>query len=725
MSRFDPPSVRRPRPKPRLRVEPLGDRVTPTVTVNGTLGTDVITTHLLPDGSSDPTSVEILVNGVARATVGITGSWPFPTTSYFLADALVINGLAGNDRIDLGLIRPRSGDYITVTGGAGNDTIVGSNGHDSLVGGPGADDLDGRIDEDTLVADPADVRLVGGGGIDTLEMTGIRGVATLTPTSLTINGRTLTEADGTYSGIGIADLTGSLTNDTFTVTGLFRVRLNGNGGNDRLATDASESALLVGGAGRDTLTGGAGDDTALGGPGADVLFGGDDEFPDFTHNLLAGGGGNDVLIGGPGVNTLEGNGGNDRLTGGQLADSLYGEEGNDSLSGGDGNDRLYGDGPADGQPFTYIGADALDGGAGEDFLTGDRADTRLDGGPDANALDLERVRGRVVMTDTSLTINGRSVAFGGIGSLTAAGEGTADTLDASGFTGHVALYGGAGNDTLKAGSGGSSVQGGPGADALDGGAADDILDADALDTRLVGGGGFDAVTVTGISGTAVLTDTSLSINGRAVAFGGMEAVSLAGSDTDDTLDASAFGGPVQLSGGAGDDTLRAGAGFSLLLGDAGADDLEGGAGDDQIDADASDTKLLGGSGVNAVYLSGVSGTAVLTDSSLTINGVTVQFVGFDSVSLSGTDTADTLDASGFTGSASLDGGDGNDTLTGGAGTDYLYGGAGDDHLDGGAGSDTMLGAAGADTFVPDTDATTANDEKARSDFNPADGDTGY
>src|SRR4051812_33790772 len=186
MSRFGPPSGRS-RSKVRhsrgirLRFEPLGDRITPTVTVNGTLRADVITTHLLPDGSSDPTSVEILVNGAVKATVGITGSWPFPTTSYFLADALVINGLAGNDRIELGLIRPASGDYITVNGGAGNDTVVGSNGHDSLVGGPGADDLFGGIDEDTVVADAADVRLVGGGGVDWLELSGVHGTAILTP----------------------------------------------------------------------------------------------------------------------------------------------------------------------------------------------------------------------------------------------------------------------------------------------------------------------------------------------------------------------------------------------------------------------------------------------------------------------------------------------------------------------------------------------------------------
>jgi len=95
------------------------------------------------------------------------------------------------------------------------------------------------------------------------------------------------------------------------------------------------------------------------------------------------------------------------------------------------------------------------------------------------------------------------------------------------------------------------------------------------------------------------------------------------------------------------------------------------------------------------------------------------------VSLSGTDTDDTLDASGFGASVSLDGGDGNDSLIGGVAADYLYGGAGNDTLDGGPASDTVWGSLGADTFVPDVDAGIAAEEQNRSDYNPAEGDTGY
>jgi Ca2+-binding RTX toxin-like protein len=137
-----------------------------------------------------------------------------------------------------------------------------------------------------------------------------------------------------------------------------------------------------------------------------------------------------------------------------------------------------------------------------------------------------------------------------------------------------------------------------------------------------------------------------------------------------------------------------------LFGDVGADDLEGGAGDDQLTADTSDTKLLGGGGTDGVSVSGISGMAILTDSSLNI-----------------------LVAG--AGDSNLQGDAGDDTLQGGAGADFVYGGADDDYLEGRGGSDTLLGFAGADIFVPDFDPTIAAEEQARSDYNPADGDTGY
>ena len=75
--------------------------------VDGTAGNEVIATNLLfKIGATEPHAVDVLVNGAVAATIDLDGSWPFPTTSYFLSENLTINGLGGNDSISLGLIRP-------------------------------------------------------------------------------------------------------------------------------------------------------------------------------------------------------------------------------------------------------------------------------------------------------------------------------------------------------------------------------------------------------------------------------------------------------------------------------------------------------------------------------------------------------------------------------------------------------------------------------------------
>jgi len=82
-----------------------------------------------------------------------------------------VNGLGGNDRIDLSAIRDPEGQAtpIVVHGGTGNDTITGSFGHDILYGDAGADRLNGGVDEDVLVGDDSDLAFDGGGGIDVLK----------------------------------------------------------------------------------------------------------------------------------------------------------------------------------------------------------------------------------------------------------------------------------------------------------------------------------------------------------------------------------------------------------------------------------------------------------------------------------------------------------------------------------------------------------------------------
>lgn len=103
--------------------------------------------------------------------------------------------------------------------------------------------------------------------------------------------------------------------------------------------------------------------------------------------------------------------------------------------------------------------------------------------------------------------------------------------------------------------------------------------------------------------------------------------------------------PATLAGGAGNDTLVAGAGDDELDGGKGSDSLVGGSGDDDLNGDAGDDTLVGG-----------------------------------------------------TGSDTMNGGQGDDSLEGGGGNDEMNGDQGDDTLQAGSGHDQMHGGDGHNTF---------------------------
>ncbi len=176
-------------------------------------------------------------------------------------------------------------------------------------------------------------------------------------------------------------------------------------------------------------------------------------------------------------------------------------------------------------------------------------------------------------------------------------------------------------------------------------------------------------------------------------------------DLADEFDASSVAGArFELSGGAGDDTLRGGARSNLLQGDAGADTLVGGAGSDQF---------LAGAGADTINGGGQSadppacGDQVEYPSAAGNLRITLDDVAND----------DTGDGDVLTGIESIVGGDGDDALTGNqarncldgrSGGDTLGGLAGDDVLDGADGGDRLDGGDGDDEL----DDFTAGDEVA-------------
>jgi len=405
-----------------------------------------------------------------------------------------INGFDGNDLM-LG-----ENDNDTLNGGDGNDSMHGGSGDDVLNGGNGDDTLNGNVGNDNLFGGAGNDTLMGNIGVGTLDGGTGTDTADYSPynagveLSLVTGGTGGVAADDTY--VSIENVDGSNFDD----------RIEGDGG----------ANLIRGFNGNDTLIGGGGDDFIAGGGGNDRLFGGSDNDNLFGGDLA------DVLFGQDGNDTISGDSGNDRLVGGFGDDTLNGGLDNDRLLGGTGNDVLNGDAGND-RLWAGAGADTLDGGDGIDQATyststsGVTANLATGGtGGDANGdtyVNIENLRGSRFNDDLTGDVN-------------------ANTL--FGLAGNDTMNGGGGADRLLGGSGVDTISGGTENDVLAGQAGDDILNGDAGEDRLSGGSGVDT-----------------------------------------------------LSGGDGNDTLYGGVGNDRLDGGAGADKLVGGTGVDTFVFDFS------------------------------------------------------------------------------------------------------------------------------------------
>ncbi len=131
-----------------------------------------------------------------------------------------------------------------------------------------------------------------------------------------------------------------------------------------------------------------------------------------------------------------------------------------------------------------------------------------------------------------------------------------------------------------------------------------------------------------------------------------------------------------------------------------------GGGDDTLNLDNTNGLVIpqlsgihydGGAGTDTIAC--VDGDQTLTDAALTLSvGRTVTLVSVERAHLTGNNTPNHLDASGFSGNVTLDGGNQND---------ILIGGSGDDTFIGQEGTDMMFGNGGNDTFLSGNSGTTA------------------
>ncbi|MFT7596640.1 MAG: Ca2+-binding RTX toxin-like protein, partial [Paracoccaceae bacterium] len=273
------------------------------------------------------------------------------------------------------------GDDI-LHGGDGDDTIYGEGGDDIIIGGSGADTLLGGDDADIIGAGVGDTIEGGEGGAD-LDTLIANGLATVEY----VGGDPSSEA-GTVTFYN-ADLSVSGTADFSEIEQVMVI------GTSPLSVLPSLSTGTFDG----VVDGTSGDDVIdlayTGDPEGDMIDNDDAVLPlvDEQDVVLAGGGDDfvqgmddtDVIFGGSGDDTLQGNGGGDAIDGGTGDDVIDGGEGRDILFGNDGDDTISGSVTIAGD-----GGDLMFGGTGDDTFVSIGLDEVIDGGEDADGLDIDR-----------------------------------------------------------------------------------------------------------------------------------------------------------------------------------------------------------------------------------------------------------------------------------------------------------------------------------------------
>ncbi|MBI1314694.1 hypothetical protein GC176_25660, partial [bacterium] len=208
---------------------------------------------------------------------------------------------------------------------------------------------------------------------------------------------------------------------------------------------------------------------------------------------------------------------------------------------------------------------------------------------------------------------------------------------------------------------------------------------------VVGSSDADTIDLSGVDGAVFSSLATINVNagdGNDVITGSPLADMIAGEGGDDTI-----------SGGDGDDLLRGGAGRDVMDGGAGNDKLLGqGSSGDRLTGGLGDDTLDGGAGTDTIEEAADQNFS-LTDAALT-GAVTGNdtLIAVEQAQLSGGNSGNVIDASGFSGSVTVFAGSGADTITGGAGVDLIYGSDGDDVINGLGGNDIIQGMGGDDTI---------------------------
>ena len=472
---------------------------------------------------------------------------------------------------------------LTLTGGAGADSLVGGYGNDTLTGGAGNDTLTGGAGNDTFNIDSGsdtitdlttgDIVKVSAGASGTAN-----NVSAFVATSGTTNAGSMTiNAAATASNINLAAAGGP---NGYTV--------NGGAGNDTL-TGSGFNDTIAGGAGNDVITGGAGNDALSGGAGNDTfnVDSGSDNITDLATGdsvkvssgatataspvtaFVATAGTTNAgtmiinadptaastidltLAGGPNGYTVNGGAGNDSLTGSAFNDTIVAGAGNDTITSGAGNDSLTGG----------AGNDTFNVDAGNDTITdlttGDIVKVSAGATAIANMSASSFVAAAGTTNAGGMTINATAAASSI--DLTAAGGPNGYTVNGSAF--NDTIVGSAFNDTIVAGAGDDTITSGAGNDTLTGGAGNDTFNIDAGSDTITDLATGDVLNVsagaTVNASIAAGSPSAFVATSSTIATGTVNLQAAASGSTIDLQNAQVSGsGSYNVTGGAGADTIK-------------------------------------------------------------------------------------------------------------------------------------------------------------------------
>ena len=500
--------------------------------LNGDEGNDILIGGGRGDVLTDTQGDNVIVGdfGVVRGTrlnEAVTG---IETRTDAMGGADVITTGAGNDYILAGI-----GDD-TIRSGDGNDAILADDGVMYLLR-----DKDGTVTatlQDTGTSTGDDVIITGNGNNRVIAGVGNDSITVGEGHNVVVGdlGRIdATSAEGIWSAAdGNDTLSGGHGRNRVVLGGGDDLATLGDGGNRVIGDagtlswialsdfegDVMETSYADHG-GDDAISTGSGDDVVMGGFGADTLYGGS---------------GDDVVLGDNGRYVAPLNGNTGRITSlvGELAggDLIYGGDGNDILIGGQGDDSLY-------------------GGIGKDVILGDSGEVVFVNATDIRSLEgIDTSRGghdfihteeRDAGDDILLGQAGNDTIEAGRGNDVILGDNGRYEVPLNGVVGRITSLVGelAGDDLIYGGEGNDIVLGGQGDDSLYGGTGEDVIFGDSGE-------------VTFINATDIVSLEMID-----VARGGNDFIHTDADDSGDDI----------LLGQAGNDTIEAGGGDDVILGD--------------------------------------------------------------------------------------------------------------------------------------------------------------